>query len=77
VGTVKLTRLPIPRLAASSNPVHGGGLIRENKNECDVLLGGVKDAKARPVNLGPDARRETAQMAAKERWANWARKKAV
>jgi hypothetical protein len=33
--------------------------------------------KARPESLLPDARREAAQIAAKQRWANWATKKVV
>jgi hypothetical protein len=33
--------------------------------------------KARSKSLAPDPRREAAQMAAKARWADWARKKAL
>ena len=58
----------------------GGLLIPKEKNESAVSprwLDGLREAKARSERLAPDARRETAQKAAKARWADWASKKAL
>ena len=55
-------------------------LIPKKKNEAAVSprwQGGLSEAKARSESLAPDARRETAQRAAKARWADWASKKAL
>ena len=44
-----------------------------------ALWSGVRSVQeeARSKRLGPDPRREAAQMAAKARWADWARKKVL
>jgi hypothetical protein len=49
-----------------------GPLVLQKNNEA-----APKGVKARSGNLAPDPRRETAQMAAKAHWADWARKKAL
>jgi hypothetical protein len=69
-----------PSLEPSCNPLPGAPLIPREHGEADILLGGLghpKKGKARTASLVPDARRETAQMAAKARWKDWASKKAM
>ena len=58
----------------------GEALVPHEKTEASAPLGRpgrLKGDKARPESLAPDPRREMAQKAAKERWANWATKKAM
>ena len=57
-----------------------GLLIPTKKNEAAVSprwLDGLREAKPRSESLAPDVGRETAQKAAKARWADWASKKAL
>lgn len=44
---------------------------------CPKWSGNLKESRARSESLAPDMRRETAQKAAKARWANWALKKTL
>ena len=53
----------------------GEPLISERKDESDVPPGGLREGEARPANVFPDPRRETARRAARDRWASWASKK--
>jgi len=53
-----------------------GGLSKPNAyDESNVSPDTPQSAKARPASLLPDVRRQSAQIAAKDRWANWAIKK--
>jgi hypothetical protein len=78
---MKLSKQGLAQDVFSAQAITPGELlIPKKKNEAAVSprwLGGLIEAKARSESVVPDARRETAQKAAKARWANWANKKAL
>ena len=65
-----------PSSSASSNPSIARSSEPEANSQSGIRLG-LEKGKARPANLAPDPRRENAQKAAKERWANWAIRKTM
>jgi len=62
------------------DPLPGEPLIPRENDDADIHRAGpshLKEGKARPASLVPDARSEIAQLAVKARWKDWASKKAM
>jgi hypothetical protein len=66
-----------PSSPASSNRSTWRTVEPEAVSEPVISPGGLEKGKARIASLGPDPRREIAQIAAKKRWMNWAMRKAM
>jgi len=66
-----------PSSPASWNRSIVRSIETETNRESGIPPGALENGEARPAKLAPDPRRRIAQIAAKERWTNWALRKAM